>query len=149
MKITGHRIETSFYSIDAKLLLHVPIFMYTWVDKTFVYKTTFALDVSTRLQTTTISIKDSARFYSVIPPPTISTSTPAGNIPTSVMYNCGLVFSLGHSAHVEFLPQINILNPPPPILHKIWPYWSIIGKDVLDRYHVIKSPDGSSVTLEK
>jgi hypothetical protein len=109
------------------------------------------VDVSRPVQITTISVRDSSRFYlyNVIPPPTISTSTRAGEIPTSVMYNGGLVFSLGHSAHVEFLPQINILNPPPPVPHKILPYWSIIGRDVLDRYRPIVSADGNSVTLEK
>jgi hypothetical protein len=119
--------------------------------KTLVHKTRFLLDVSRHADTTTISIKDASRiyFYNVIPPPTISTSTRAGNIPTSVMYNSGLVFSLGHSAHVEFLPQINILNPPPPIPHKILSYWSVIGRDILDRYRVIVSADGNSVTLEK
>lgn len=117
MRITGYKIGTGYY-IDASLILHVPMLVYTVVYRTLVYKIRFTPDVSKRVQTTTISIKDSVRFYNVIPSPTVFTSTLAGNIPTSIIYNCGLAFCLGQSAHVELLPQINILNPPPPI-----PYW--------------------------
>jgi hypothetical protein len=121
------------------------------MSRTLVHRTRFMVDVSRPVQTTTISIMDSSRFhlYNVIPSPTTSTSTRAGHIPTSVLHDCGLVFPLGHSAIVEFLSQINILNPPPPIPHNIWSYWSIIGRDVLDTYRVTQSSDGSSITLEK
>ena len=102
--------------------------------------------VDTGSQLTTISVRDSTPFYDTLPQPSDSTSTPAGSIPTSVIFNCQLAFDLLQSIHVEKLRRINILNPPEPTDDmKMMP--SVLGMDILGRYYLYF--DSSTVTLEK
>jgi hypothetical protein len=140
LRISGykdHLFGTGYYYLDATLVS---------IQPSIIQKITFMVD--TGCQITTISFKDSLNFSS-IPPPATSTVTASGNVPTSVLFNCGLAFGLGQSIQLEKLLMVNILNPEitPQNRNAILRTPSTLGMDILSRYYL--SFDSISVTLEK
>ena len=140
MRITGYKdYRTGYYYIHAT---------FTVTTKPFINQD-IRFMVDTGAQSTTISVGDTISFYELIPPPTSSTRTPGGGIPTSVISNCYLAFDLKQSLHIEKLLTINILHPPlnSKMFNDMLLLPSVLGMDILGRYYL--HFDNTAVILEK
>lgn len=141
MKITGFKeYDTQYYYIDATLISTIPPIF-----------NPIRFMVDTGAQKTTISIKDSMSFILLIPRASVTTTTPAGGIPTSVIYYCGISFDLVQSVHMERMDQVNILNPDLELFLQdpegMMRIPSVLGMDILSRYYL--HFDSTTITLEK
>jgi hypothetical protein len=142
LKITGYKdvvFGTGFYYIDATLVSTTPLILRP-----------IRFMVDTGCQITTVSPKDYLPFNSVIPRPDIITTGAGGSsIPTSSLANCGLVFDLVQSIHLEKLSKVNFLMPnmTPQNYGTVMKLPSVLGMDILSRYYL--EFNSVSVTLEK